>query len=330
MLTREIQRRLSDTRAIAHLEKAIAAHTRGLLAQNDSTTSFSDGDVLIVPPRYRPFGPMRLIIATSEGKLESASNLFNPERWTDAYRSRPPGYVCSKPEAANEVRIAARAVFLKEFGLNLTSAADIQVYSRSNAFTAIPDTPEETFLPIEPDIDPKPQGRPRTLYIRASDLHLPGAWRRDGDKIGSELARKLRFARPEGLSRGKKEVLLKAIEALSHFQNTTYLGASFAHLKIGDEAALQRQLRELLRAAKYQISEGTSVGGGNIDLLFEDEIVLEVKIYSRPTDTPMNVGSRYSLQARRYALALSTDIVCTVVGYKPKTRTWSSLSRRAH
>ena len=80
---------------------------------------------------------------------------------------------------------------------------------------------------------------------------------------------------------------------------------------------MQYKLRDHLRSRGYRVDEATRISGGQIDLLFSDLLTIENKIYTNPTDNPLDVAEAAGWQARRYTIPTSTEILSTVVGYKP-------------
>ena len=86
---------------------------------------------------------------------------------------------------------------------------------------------------------------------------------------------------------------------------------------VADETAFQAEVRMALEMAGVKITEGTSAGGGALDLLAEDAVLIENKFEGR-TAKPEQAKPAAGMQGRRYAIALNVQLVIVMVAYRPK------------
>jgi HD superfamily phosphohydrolase len=323
MVLRELQRAFADRHRVEEIEDVMA---QGAGAEGDALVP----DVLIDFPSPNWSGAERVVVRSRDGEVALAHSHFAISNWSNMYaQSKWAGRVYCDPEHREAVDRSARSVLAKQFGLELkrdlhlplTPAPSRPPRSRGSAINLAP-------LPIEPDppdyFPPHPPWRAQrqgigSPYIGSDELRLPPIWQTSSDAARERLARRLRAARPQGYSPTAKAALIKVIDAITSFQAMVYEGGTLQALKIGEERLLQRLFRDHLRSREFRIREGLKLGGGELDLLFEDEVIIEIKIHRRPTDTPVRVGARFTLQARRYALAIDKDIVATFVGYEPRS-----------
>ena len=89
--------------------------------------------------------------------------------------------------------------------------------------------------------------------------------------------------------------------------------------EIENEKALQAQLRQALRQANLDVSEGEEQAGGETDLKLGRRVILENKAIKEPTDDPFQSVPRSGLQGRRYVLPTGQPFVLTAVSYKAAT-----------
>lgn len=323
MVLRELQRAFTDRRRVEEIEDLIA---QGAGGEGDA----QEPDVLIDFPSPNWSGAERVVVRSRDGEVALASSHFAISNWSDMYaQSKWAGRVYCDLEHREAVERSARSVLAKEFGLELKRDLHFPVApapsrpprSRGSASNLAP-------LPIDPErpdyFPPHPPRRAQghgtgSPYIGSDELRLPLLWQTSSDAARERLVRRLRAARPQGYSPTAKAALIKVIDAITSFQAMVYEGGTLQALKIGEERLLQRLFRDHLRSREFTIREGLKLGGGELDLLFEGEVIIEIKIHRRPTDTPARAGTRFTLQARRYALAIDKDIVATFVGYQPRS-----------
>lgn len=311
-IMRQLRQTLSDPAGRAAIEAAIAQDSRRQLKQSRrSDPEQSTYEIFVDLPDPNWIGANRFLVLTRAGEITLASSLFATGEWSSLYfETKWAGRVYCDSLVADEVRRSARHILERDFGLTLSPAADRKIGGARRE--------KADYFPRAPRRRSEPK-QPVRLYIENSDLILPPSWAENEATVRETLSRKLRAARQRGYSARSKAALIRLIDALSSFQVVCYEGGTLQGIAIGQERQLQRQLRDHMRSRGFSVREKLSLGAGEVDLYFDEEIVIEIKIFGRPTDRPLKVGPSIALQARRYALALSKSIVATVVGYQPKS-----------
>ncbi len=277
-------------------------------AKRDAVGRLGEVEVYVEMARPSPLTNSGILLHDGKGNVSLATNHFDSIEWSSAYnRSKRPGFVFCDIRHAAAVQAAARKVFHADFGLVLTPEASDEY--------ATGDLGASYFPKRRPEKSAK-QGTP---FVGAEDLLLPRRWTESNGTFRGELARRIRSARLQGFPTAERSAVIRIIDALSSFQELTYLGGTLQSMEAGQERLLQRLLRDHLRARSFDIVEGMKVAAGELDLLFEGEIVIELKIMATPTDRPLFVAQRHALQARRYAMALEKTVIATVIGYTPRS-----------
>ena len=152
------------------------------------------------------------------------------------------------------------------------------------------------------------------LVVRAEDLHLPDGWTVDDPDLAYSMAAKIGQHLKGGLTAEHIEKLGSVLEALYAFVDTWFQGDQVTS-DLRDEADLQRQLRECFGYHQLKTQEGSKVGGGKLDLFVADAVLVENKFHER-TAKPAEASPAAGMQGRRYAIALSAQVVIVMLAHR--------------
>jgi HD superfamily phosphohydrolase len=260
---------------------------------------------------------IRILARYPNGALRIPEFSFNPYKWSNAYElQKRTAYVFCPRDVVPIIALAAKIVFFGRYGIVMAEEADGFIKAGQNLPTAwidalvdggLIDATARRFLTVE---------RRSLLTIEAQDLRIPQSWLDVDEDVGVRLASALNTQLSGGLASEHLEKLRTVLEVMWRLVDH-WLGSGKSTEHLANEAALQKEVRAFLEAAGLQIDEGTKAGGGELDLYVADAILLENKIEGA-TSAPQLAKPAAGMQGRRYAIALDTQIVLTVVAYQPK------------
>jgi HD superfamily phosphohydrolase len=259
---------------------------------------------------------IRILARYPNGALKVPEFTFNPVKWSDAYElQKRTGYVFCPREVVRIVGLASKIVFLGRFGVAMAREADgyikaVQDISLAwlTALLGADLIDRETAAHLS-------SKRFSLLGVRPEDLRVPQGWIVDDPDVAHHMAAIIGEHLKGGLTADHIDQLGRVLDALYAFVDTWFQsGQVTSDLK--DEADLQRQLRDCFGFHKLKTEEGSRVGGGELDLFVADAILVENKFHGR-TAEPTKASPAAAMQGRRYAIALSAQIVIVMLAYKP-------------
>lgn len=337
LLAREMLRIAAKPEIARKLEKDIASMARQIaeLVGNlyEPAREIVASDIIVDmphPDRVTAGTGQNILVGNAKGDVEFPNLYFDPEKWSQAYRSKKHcGYVYCRNELKPAVNLASKFVFAERLNVVMDEAADRLTKTKSIHRNDIIERAQEAGL-ISPDTAQRIiRKEARLARFRTDDIAVPSSWTAEGADVPRQLAEALNEARPRGYTASLMDTIRKLIESLAYFADISYKGGTLSEVGIGEEAKLQAALRNHIRSRQQTVDEGSEFSGGETDLIFERQIVIENKIYPTKTNNPMNVAEKYEWQARRYSIALSNDIVAIVVGYQPANESGILQSRES-
>lgn len=335
LIGREIQKIAANPDVARDLEKQIAelaqkigTHLKGIYLPGKT---LDESQVLVDLPRPDKVSVrgQDILVSTADGHVELPNIFFDTEKWAQAYRANKlGGFVFCPRESIPVVNLASKIVFAENQGIVTTDAADRLTKTIDLHKPKVLDQLAEANL-LAFDTAKRIRNREtRFAQFSRDDIPVPTQWTEDGHDVCRELADKLNSARPRGYTHTQFEAIQNLVEGFSRFFDVSYAGGILKHVKIGEENKLQKSLRDHLRSMGHDIKEAQRISGGQQDLLFNNYLSIENKIYPKQTDRPLNVGKEYGLQSRRYSVPTSNEIIATVVGYQPKSEDGHTLGRQ--
>jgi hypothetical protein len=270
------------------------------------------------PDRVTAGTGQNILVGNASGDVEFPNLYFDPEKWSQAYRSKKHcGYVYCRNELKPAVNLASKFVFAEGLNVVMDEAADRLTKTKGIHSDDIIERTLEAGL-ISPDTAQRIiRKEARLARFQRDDIAVPSDWTAQGEDVPQQLAEALNEARPRGYTASLMKTIGELIESLAYFADMSSKGGTLREVGIGEEPKLQAALRDHIRSRQQYVDEGSEFGGGETDLIFQRQIVIENKIHSVTTNNPLKVAEKYEWQARRYSIALSNDIVATVVGYRP-------------
>lgn len=238
-----------------------------------------------------------------------------------AYRAnKMVGYVFAPEKYVPIVNLASKIAFAEEMSVSMTPTAD-RLTKTSGVNGKLREAvlqlsnrgliSKETYLRLAEDEE---------QYIRIFSDMIAIPERIDGaTEVRSRLSKELSEARPRGYSSSEVEIISKLIDEVLRFIDVSYKSGGLKNVKPGAEIELQKQLLSHLRSRDLNVTEGEKLGGGEADLLVNEELIIENKILRDPIDNPLDAKINAGWQARRYSHATLREIVFTVIGYVPLT-----------
>jgi HD superfamily phosphohydrolase len=260
---------------------------------------------------------IRILARYPNGALRIPEFSFNPYKWSNAYElQKRTAYVFCPRDIVPIVTLAAKIVFFGHYGIVMAEEADGFIKTGQNLPSTwidalvdhgLIDSFAQRFLTVE---------RRSLVTVEAANLRIPQPWLDVDEDIGVRLARELNEQLAGGLASEHLEKLGQILEVMWRLVDHWY-GSDQSTKPLANEAALQDKVRTFLEAGGLSVDEGTKAGGGALDLFVENAILLENK-FEGESDTPEQSKPAAGMQGRRYAIALNTQMVLTVVAYQPK------------
>jgi HD superfamily phosphohydrolase len=263
-------------------------------------------------------GAIQILARYPNGALKVPEFSFNPVKWSNAYElQKRTGYVFCPRSVLPIIALAARIVFLKRFGVVMSPEADGYIKSGQSVSdtwlaplieAGIIDTTVQELLARK---------RASLIPIGAEDLLVPQHWSDVDPDFSYRLSNEVNQALEGGLTAEHLAALGDVLGGLYAFIDT-WLASSRVTSDLEDEAELQGRIRDCFRHRETKVAEAGKVGGGEFDLFVADTVLVENKFHGE-TQQPENVARAAGMQARRYAVALDTQLVVVFTGYKPTT-----------
>jgi HD superfamily phosphohydrolase len=281
--------------------------------------------------RLEKLGPEQIIVDLPKSKTERISTLarypngalripefsFNPVKWSDAYElQKRTGYVFCPRAVVEIVGIAAKLVFLTEYGVVMGNDADGYIKAPSEIPSSWAAALLKRGLIDDSAADRLMARRQSLIAIAAENLAIPQSWIKEdvdiADRLVVDIARELRG----GLTAEDIEKLTEVLKAMYAFVDVWFDG-NYTVKELADEEQLQTLLRDSLRSRNLKVDEGSKVGGGRLDLYVHDAVLIENKFHQF-TGRPKYVSPAAGMQGRRYAISLASQVVIVVLGYEAK------------
>jgi hypothetical protein len=248
-------------------------------------------------------------------RLRIRAGAVNPLKWSDAYElQKRTGYVFCPREVVPVISLASKIVFLGRFGVTMAKEADGYI-------KATPPTPSIWLGALvaakvidQETSDHLSSHRHSLVAVVAENLKIPDSWIQEDPDIAPRLAAEINKQLSGGLIAEHIDSLGEVLAALYAFTDAWFESGKVTGA-LESEEALQRQLRECFTYRNIKTEEGSKVGGGKLDLFAADAVLIENKFHGMSA-MPAVASPAARMQGRRYAIALSSQIVIVVVAYK--------------
>jgi len=261
-----------------------------------------------------------ILTRTEDGYVATPNLFFDPEKWSQAYEHQKQcGFVFTHRDFVAPVGLAARIVFFERYGLVMDAAADRASKTEREI------KPDWLNKAVEHGLCRKDCALAyqtetvRLVPLRLDELRktVPDELKRDGHDLAASLFEQFVEANPSGFAPSVHQAVLDGLSHLLTFLQAVTRNGQFVNRDSLSESELQVELRKHMSARQAKVVEGTKEAGGETDLVLSELLVIENKVVSQATASPLTVGGKFSWQARRYAIALATQIAFEVVAYKP-------------
>ena len=303
---------------------AAGIDTSEMGAFTQALKSIGPEQVIVDLPELKA-GAIQILARYPNGALKVPEFSFNPVKWSNAYElQKRTGFVFCPRSVLPIIALAARIVFLKRFGVVMSAEADGYIKSGKSVSEAwlppliksgLIDTAVQELLARK---------RASLIPIDAEDLHVPEPWSAVDPDFAYRLSNSLNEMLEGGLTAEHLAALGETLAGIYAFVDT-WLAGERVTSDLEGEAALQERVRDCFRHRGTKIGEAGAVGGGEYDLFVADAVLVENKFHGETRDAE-NVGRAAGMQGRRYAVALDTQLVVVVSGYKPAVGAFPSKS----
>lgn len=324
----EILGALSVPEKRLEIEQSIVVVANNLLARildiPSDTREMDVSDIFIDLPEDRvTAGSRTLPMRTEGGRITSANLFFNPEKWSEAYKSQKQcGFVFAHKGFKSVVWLASQIVFFEHFGAVMRD--DAHYYCKTDNLVGAKarewiDAALKEGICGPECAEALTATKPRLLPLREADIKVPESWKGEDPELVGRLAQEFFNALPGGVTSSVLESVKVGLESLCLIADSFYQGGKFKEDRRPDETKdLQVAILEILRAKEIDAREGQEVGGGETDIILPGNILVENKVISESAD-PREEKIEAGWQARRYAIALHTRVSFVVLAYKPKS-----------
>lgn len=278
--------------------------------------------VIIDFPRY---GKARsgdaLNVKTETGKITKANLYFNPEKWSDAFRSQKlTGYIFSEKNA-EIVCLAAAIVFFENFGVICMKEAFSLCkldHILDKKWGEMLDTCLSKELCPSEIADALKAEKTSFLKFREEHFEIPNEWVDDDPGFKKRLCKGFNNCVPTGFNKSMRDAIISSVNAFCYVMKAIEESGSFVKMdKVDEKKDLQSKIKELLVSREVNVKEGTEYGGGESDLILCDKIVVENKVIGEVSD-PKAHKMDAPYQARRYSISINSRVSFVVKAYKPK------------
>lgn len=281
----------------------------------------SGPEQIIVDLPKRKAHAIRIMARYPDGTLKVPEFSFNPVKWADAYDlQKRTGYVFCPREVVPIIALAASIVFMARYGVVMSPDADGYIKAGRTINPAWVPTLVDAKILDQAAADQLQSERYSLLTIQREDLNIPGKWIEEDTQFPVDLIAGIKRGLRSGLSAEALAAFSKVMEAMFVFMEMWYARNNVSE-EVADEADLQRRLCDHLRSRSLKVDEGTIVGGGKLDLFVEDTVLIENKFKGTATANLNAAAPAAGAQARRYAIALLSQIVLSVAAVRIKKGT---------
>ena len=273
--------------------------------------------IIVELPR-RKADSIRILARYPDGSLKVPEFSFNPVKWADAYDlQKRTGYVFAPREVLLIVALAAKVVFLTEFGVVMNGNADGSIKAGQTIGAKWIDQLADQGV-IDQDVVTQLQTKQESLLsLQRNDLAMPKKWVSENQDLPFTLLSGLKKGLKGGLTYTTLPGFRKTMEAMFAFMDMWYDGNEIVS-DVKDEADFQERLTRHFRSRSVSVEEGTAVGGGKLDLLVAGTVLIENKYVGSETTQPATAAPCAGAQGRRYAIALQSQIVLSVAAVQVK------------
>lgn len=259
---------------------------------------------------------IRIMARYPDGKLKVPESLFNPVKWADAYDlQKGTGYVFCPRSVMPIIALASNIEFLTRFGVVMNTDANGFI----KAGTMIDPDWLKPLVRVgqldEEAADLVASKKQSLLSIRGEDLAVPEDWIDADPDFRPQLRAQINRGLRAGLTKTSLDAFKTVMVAMFAFVDMWMDGNEVTE-DVADEADLQMRLARHLRSRELKVVEGSEVGGGELDLYVEDQVLIENKFKGTATQDFSKAHKGAGRQGRRYAIALQSQIVITVAALK--------------
>jgi HD superfamily phosphohydrolase len=249
---------------------------------------------------------IRILARYPNGAIRVPEFSFNPQKWADAYDlQKRTGYVFCPREIAPIIGLASKIVFLVRFGVIMIEEADGYIKAKAAPLSWL--NPLINAKVIDSDAAKLLTSERHSLIsVRAEDLRLPQAWLNDDPDLATRLSVNIQESLKGGLTAEHMTALGKVLDGMYKFVDG-WFDSNRVTSDLASEGELQSYLHDALRMFGLKIDEGSTAGGGELDLYVEDAILIENKFHSSPADA-VDVAPAAGMQGRRYAAVPGAEL----------------------
>lgn len=260
-----------------------------------------------------------ILTRTEDNHVAPPFLFFDPERWSQAYEAQKQcGFVFTPRKLVPLVGLASRIVFFERFKAVMSAAAD-------RASKTSGKMKRQWFAKAaESDLAPHELqhvfglGKPQMAFVTKFELEetLAVELQTANPGLCDELCAGLSKANRIGFAASVHKEIVRFIANSCNLALSLWKNGDFKNNDL-DERGIQQRILQFFRDRGEQIDEGTEVGGGETDLVLGNLLVIENKLIRTATADPFGVGDKFSWQGRRYAIAVSQNVIGEFVAYQP-------------
>ncbi len=260
-----------------------------------------------------------ILTRTEDGHLGTPNLFFDPERWSNAYKEQKQcGFVFAPRRLVPLVALAARIVFYDRFRLTMNRDADRVAKTSQLPITGWIDRLAAAGVCSPECKEALTAQRPQFVPVRADEIRLPEAWRRENPKLAEELAQGFTDCLPDGVLSDVHAGVLDTINDLAVCLTTLEESGQLVSAdKLDERREFQPLIRDGLRNRQVPVDEAAELNGGQVDLRVRGRLIIENKVLPGKTADPFGRGPHFAWQARRYAMAMCANVTFQVVAYQP-------------
>ena len=288
-----------------------------LIGISQALSQIGPEHIIVDLPR-RKADAIRILARYPDGSLKVPEFSFNPVKWADAYDlQKRTGYVFAPREVLPIVALAAKVVFLAEFGVVMNGDADGYIKAgQTIGKNWLQQLADHGLIDheVKSQIETKQES---LLRLQRSDVAVPKGWATENPDLPLLLLSRLKKGLRGGLTYDALQGFRQTMEAMFAFMDMWYDGNEIVS-DVKDEADLQARLLKHFRSRSIPVEEGTVVGGGKLDLFVADTVLIENKYVGSETAEPTDAAPSAGAQGRRYAIALRSQIVFSVAAVRLK------------
>jgi hypothetical protein len=316
---------LADSKELEALRKEIHSKAKAL-ADNVECFSSSKGlvsidDILIEKPIDKVTSDRsgEILTRTEDGGLNEVNLYFNPELWSEAYKSQKHvDYVFCPRAHVPVVSAACRIVFYDRFGVVNEPEADRLCKTAKLMPENWIELTRKANLCSAGCADALKERRPKLKQFRFDEIRLPPQWLGEDADLPRRLAESLNKSLPSGVVASTHRATIDGIYHLTMFLDAMEQSGEFKGQDRPDEKnRVQREMLKNLRARGVVCIEGANIAGGETDVLLPGDLIVENKVEGTPVKDPGALKPGADWQARRYSIAICRNIHFIVVAFKP-------------